>query len=44
MNPSMIEERTVKRKRITRAERTVVFSRVKKHMNIYQRYMIFIQR
>lgn len=30
MNPSMIEERTVKRKRITRAERTVVFSRVKK--------------
>lgn len=30
MNPSMIEERTIKRKRITRAELAAVFSRVKK--------------
>lgn len=30
MNLSVIEERTIKRKRITRAELTVVFSRVKK--------------
>lgn len=30
MNLSVIEERTIKQKRITRAERAVVFSRVKK--------------
>ncbi len=30
MNPSIIEERTIKRKRITRAESAAVFSRVKK--------------
>lgn len=30
MNLSVIEERTIKRKRITRAELAVVFSRVKK--------------
>jgi hypothetical protein len=30
MNPSMIEERTIKRKRITKAELAGMFSRVKK--------------
>ena len=44
MNPSMIEERTIKRKQITRTELAAVFSRVKIHMNIYPSYMIFIRR